>query len=849
MLSIFLALMTLAPSCFAAETLVRTDFEGAFAVNGIAEGWQDNSYTNWGTKDLAFAREADNPRSGAACQRLTINRMGYITPERTGWADMGALQLITAQPVALRKGTVYRVRASLRATGLMSVTIQLRQSVRPWSPYIGQTWIVGSTWQSVEYVGVSSVDDPQTLFMIRLSELGSVWVDDVSLEALSEADMAALTPPAKRGNLLRNGSFDLDRANWHGDTGWQNLKAAQFAIETDNGNPCLKVTGGDAGSIGIVSDVVTIVPGRPLHVSCRMRAAQETHVRLRTVLMHAAHAEWPYTWTDADVGPEWTTLEGSGIASFVPGIDHAYVIFTVDGPGPVWLDDVDLRQDGSTEPVPLPRAAVIADRHPLALYHDGEPTVLRLLSTTPQGVPPALIAWRVTDFAGEAVRAGEWRPRSGRDEKRLDCSDLPRGWYRGEVAWTHEGETRRNECTFCRLPPAQRTGNPDTSPFGAHFQVSPAHRALGRAIGVRWLRLWPPNPTLWSTVEPEQGKWVWNDDLIQAYVADGFRLFGMLEGPPSWADPNAPGYWDQWEAYVAAVVEHYKDDIRVWEVENEPSLRWWRAKPDGPTRADAHLEALRHSYAVIKRANAEATVVGACTAGDFARGTDGLMFAQELIAGGGLQLMDALSFHYYHSYNLALPMDEQAESTLDSTPRFREEMRAAGRDLPILDTEGGVYNPASCLTYRPRAPDNYAPMPADAVARLIVRMYVTQIAAGVERFFLYNAFIDGSPVAKAWDSLVEGDGQPRPAVAAYATMTWLLDGATFERLERPTKDLWLHHFSTPRGELVVAWSRTGTTADLAIPGATRAWDIMGRERSAKGKLSITPNPTYVLVNR
>jgi hypothetical protein len=844
-----LVLLTLAPSCFAAETLVQSDFEGAFAANGIAEGWQDNSYTNWGTKDIAFARDTDNPRGGSACQKLTISRMGYISPERTGWADMGALQFITAQPVALRKGTVYRVRASLRATGLTAVTIQLRQAGKPWKPYIEQTSIIGAAWRSVEYLGVSSVDDPQTLFMVRFSELGSVWVDDISLEALSEAEVAALTRPPKRGNLLANGSFDLDRANWHGDTGWQNLKPTQFAIDADNGDPCLKAVGGDAGSIGIVSDVVTIVPGQPLRVSCRMRAAQKAHVRLRTVLMHAAHAEWPYTWTDAEVGPEWTTLEGSGTASFIPGTDHAYLIFTVDSAGPVWLDDVELRQDGSTEPVPVPRAAVMADRHPLALYHDGEWTALRLLSATPDGVAPPEVAWRVTDFAGEAARSGEWRPRPGRDEKRLDCTDLPRGWYRGEVVWTYAGETRRNECTFCRLPPVERAGNPDTSPFGAHFEVSPAHRALARAIGVRWVRLWPPNLTLWSTIEPEQGKWAWQDDLIHAYVADGFRLCGMLEGPPSWADPNAPGYWDQWEAYVAAVVEHCKSDIRVWEVENEPSLRWWRSKPDGPTRADSHLEALKHSYPVIKRVDPLATVIGACTAGDFARGSDGLMFAEELIADGGLQLMDALSFHYYHSYNLAQPMDEQADSTLDSTPRFRQEMRAAGRDLPIINTEGGVYNPASCLTYRPCAPDNYAPLSADTVARLIVRMYITQIASGVERFFLYNAFIDGSPVAKAWDSLIEGDGQPRPAVAAYAMMTWLLDGATFERVDRPTDDLWLYHFTTPRGRLAVVWSRTGTTTDLAIPGAGRAWDIMGRELLVKGKLRITPNPTYVLFSR
>ena len=602
----------------------------------------------------------------------------------------------------------------------------------------------------------------------------------------------------------------------------------------DNGNPCLKVLGGDSEGIGIKSDVVTIAPGQPLHVSCRMRAAQKTHVRLRTVLMHAAHAEWPYTWTDADIGPGWTTVEGSGIASFIPGIDHAYLIFIVDGPGPVWLDDVQLRQDGSADPVPIPRAAVIADRHPLALYHDGEPAVLRLLSATPEGVAPAEIAWRVTGFSGEAVRSGKWRPKPGRDEKRLDCTGLPRGWYRGEVVWTHNGEARRNECALAgSLPPsAPVTPTPRTS-----GPTSRSHRPTVRSLrpsGSAGSASGRPTSRSGPRSSPSRASGSGTTTSSRPTSATASACAGCSRARPrgraamrrstgTSGRPMSPPSWST------------TGRTFTYGRSNEPSLRWWRSKPDGPTRADAHLDALKHSYPVIKRVSPTATVVGACTAGDFARGTDGLEFARELIADGGLNLMDALSFHYYHSYNLAQPMDEQANSTLDSTPRFREEMRAAGRDLPIINTEGGVYNPASCLTYRPSAPDNYAPMPADTVARLIVRMYVTQIASGVERFFLYNAFIDGSPVAKAWDSLAEGDGQPRPAVAAYAAMTWLLDGATFDRVDRPTDDLWLYRFTTPRGKLAVVWSRTGTATDTespAPPTAGTSWAASIRPRGS-----------------
>jgi hypothetical protein len=109
-------------------------------------------------------------------------------------------------------------------------------------------------------------------------------------------------------------------------------------------------------------------------------------------------------------------------------------------------------------------------------------------------------------------------------------------------------------------------------------------------------------------------------------------------------------------------------------------------------------------------------------------------------------------------------------------------------------------------------------------------------------------FVNGSPVTQMWDGFVEGDGQPRPSVAAYATMTWLLDGAKFERTEHAKPNLWLHRFTTPKGTVVVAWARTGQTVAQRFPGATQAWDVMGATVKLKGEmLAVTDAPMYVLL--
>jgi hypothetical protein len=489
---------------------------------------------------------------------------------------------------------------------------------------------------------------------------------------------------------------------------------------------------------------------------------------------------------------------------------------------------------------------------PLSLYHDGEKVGLRLLSSVPKGAFSRLLNWRVVNYWGEAVLKGSWRPADGRQEKAIDCKALPRGWYRAEVTWEHAGRPWRDECTFCLLPPRERTDDPDKSPFGGHLMYDTLHMGLAHAVGVRWQRLWPPGITLWSTVEPKKGEWHFNDEAIAKIAhTDGVRIFGMLESYPSWVNFGGDEFWAAWENYVARVVEHYKADIHFWEVLNESDLKWWASKPTGPSRAQNYVEYVRHTYPVIKRVDPTATVVGGGVSGDFSTNTDGLASTEELIDLGALQYMDVLSFHYYHSAQMPMPMDEREDPVVGGVARIKAKMQAAGKVVPIWDSEGGTYNPGPAITYRPPTPDNVDALSGETVALLMTRQYIAQWAAGVERFFYYNMFIGGSPYASCWDSFSEGDGQPRPCAPAYATMTWALQGAKFERTERPDKDQWAHYFSTPRGTVVVAYVRTGTKGKIDLPRATSAWDIMGApvKIGPGGSIPLAPTPTYILLRK
>jgi hypothetical protein len=332
-------------------------------------------------------------------------------------------------------------------------------------------------------------------------------------------------------------------------------------------------------------------------------------------------------------------------------------------------------------------------------------------------------------------------------------------------------------------------------------------------------------------------------------------LVGSFELCPRWAStapadaPDAyytgfaawaPRDWTEWEEYVAQTVRHHKTDIHIWEVWNEPNLVDWWVPREGQSRPEGYVELLRHTTPAVRREDPSATVIGGVVAGALKERSSAWEFTRDVIASGGLDLMDVFSFHDY----IGSPVDEGDEPIDVWLPRVRQAMQAAGREVPIIDSEGGFANPGSAITYRPCDSDV---VPTDRMARLLVRQYVSQLALGVDRFFFYNLFVDGSPEVRQWEGFVEGDGQPRPNVAAYATLSWLLDGATFDHTERPSPDVWLHWFRTPRGRLAIVWARTGTHSEVTIPGAREAWDLMGAPvRIPRGGVfEATDAPLYV----
>lgn len=93
-----------------------------------------------------------------------------------------------------------------------------------------------------------------------------------------------------------------------------------------------------------------------------------------------------------------------------------------------------------------------------------------------------------------------------------------------------------------------------------------------------------------------------------------------------------------WLAYVTRQVEA-TPGVPAWEIANEPEMSWW----GGPIPAASYMQMLREAQAIIRSANEDARLVGPAVGAN----PEGVAYLKTLVGLGLLDLVDAVSVHYY----------------------------------------------------------------------------------------------------------------------------------------------------------------------------------------------------------
>ncbi len=347
------------------------------------------------------------------------------------------------------------------------------------------------------------------------------------------------------------------------------------------------------------------------------------------------------------------------------------------------------------------------------------------------------------------------------------------------------------------------------SPFGVHTLPTARHREMAKQIGMNWVRLHDAGGLEWAALEPRPGEWRFNDETVRRYRDSKFEILGVLGTSPLWANAwpgdrtpihsfwdkwGAPGDLDAWARYVGKVAQRYREDIRAFEVWNEPWIpRFFSGRREPQPVGEPlyfHSETPQRDYAELSRrtaealreAGSEATVIGLnSTAGEgISNRISGRDWAKGVAETDGIRSMDALSYHHYSTARLGYAGDDvEAGFARALGPLFGP----AGAVKPVWMTEGA--NTPGGLPgtfYRhmlPMLPANCPEELADSAEGLL-RYVVAMLATGNERIFLYSMHTHGFFGERLrFTSLVQPDGFLHPDAAAFAALAWQLEGRRF----------------------------------------------------------------------
>ncbi|MEO8616493.1 MAG: hypothetical protein ABI600_15220 [Luteolibacter sp.] len=253
-------------------------------------------------------------------------------------------------------------------------------------------------------------------------------------------------------------------------------------------------------------------------------------------------------------------------------------------------------------------------------------------------------------------------------------------------------------CLFACAPARLASELSDDWPLGAHVATT-----IPPLPGFRWYRYFAQ----WPEINTAPGRYDWTapDAVFSAVQAAGGRLLIASDGSPTWTSARGkvgmawsagataypPDDWNVLRDYLAALLARYHDTrgtLAALELCNEANTsdRW---------RGDSAqmLSMARVFEAAAKTARPPLKIIGlAVSAGD-QRG-----YVSTLAEAGLLRHVNAVSAHFYEEL-----MSPETSTPINNLPlhvdMLSQPMRAAGLDLPMINTECGI-------GFSPRANDH-----------------------------------------------------------------------------------------------------------------------------------------------
>lgn len=433
----------------------------------------------------------------------------------------------------------------------------------------------------------------------------------------------------------------------------------------------------------------------------------------------------------------------------------------------------------------------------------------------------ANVAWKVEDWEGNDVASGAV-PNGAPATATLpvDIGPLPAGWYQVDVVRDGAVMARQKVVVGDAYRSRGRAFHYGVCSHiywakGDDFQrLMDCERELGidmSRIEIPWevVQRGPGLPIDFSVPDrylPEARRNGISAEMILCFTAPWASLApASVQGQDR--DRYAPKM-DDWLAYVRAVVGRYRDQIRTWEVWNEPDIGgFWKGS------VAEFVELFRQSAAAIAEIQPDAEILNGGLA-TISRPPNPDFMPQFVAAAADRAHWTGFAYHDY----MTLAQNLQ---------RYRDLSELAGKNglaLPFWINEGGYH------TLNPGGERE------EAVT--LVKKIAASAAQGIKAYFWYDLRDDGVNPAETEHhfGLVGNDFQPKPAYAAYRNLIAMT-------ADRPVKEshlgngdsLYAIAFGTREGadgETALVWSEGRKSEPIWIGGGTgralKVSDMMGR---------------------
>ena len=146
---------------------------------------------------------------------------------------------------------------------------------------------------------------------------------------------------------------------------------------------------------------------------------------------------------------------------------------------------------------------------------------------------------------------------------------------------------------------------------------------------------------LWDDIEPAKGTFIFDkyDYIVDLLSEKNIRILGILNYSASWAAEDwnhPPDNLDDYVNYASKVISRYKDQIKYWEIWNEPDSNfYWQPQDD----MKIYTELLKKTYEAAKKIDPTCKIVlGGMT-------NQGYYAIKSVYRHGGKDYFDIINIH------------------------------------------------------------------------------------------------------------------------------------------------------------------------------------------------------------